>query len=638
MYFIQTKSGEIFGHWIKGNRNFLYDILNFWETNSNYRNYSFLILFLAIPIFWILLNYKVLYNRIIYKIKNKNNLDSNSNWIYNQFTNEGSFKVLRKKFRAGKANFILGKVKKQFWNNPYIVNNTDAHGIVIGIPGSKKTEKIVIPGIVYNANLKDNEKPNLVISDPKKQILKRTGKILKENGYEIKVFDFIDVKNSLNWNPLQTIWDEVHSVPKNELDENNYNKAFEKIIEIVDALPWPTSRDIFWVNQAKTVAVTVIKFLLLYSLENKDFTIDFFNFKNVATFASSQVFKSGKWVEITKKNKEKNKYWSQLRNEQDALVNIADQTLSGFLANLANVLLPFSQNPVVSKITSKTSISIKDIVQSEKPYVIFLCFPDHKQVFNFLISMLVTQIYRDAIDYANLLPKQKLPKMLQFYLEEFNSLMLPSVADWMAISRSRNILFLLIIQSYEQLKKYDEKGRDASAITAQARLTILLETNSDETLKSLSTTLGDKEVKKESISQQTGTDKQTISTSEQKEPVMSISALKYKDKDMTIISSGGSKPIALNLIPAYEYLKDDSYVHQLSNELEQETYSDWDFFKMEKMNLLKEPKLSIKEIFNEAINEESKKFKLRQINFKQFETYNCYNTFLKETNEESKDE
>nr|WP_233752024.1 type IV secretory system conjugative DNA transfer family protein [Mycoplasmopsis agalactiae] len=127
------------------------------------------------------------------------------------------------------------------------------------------------------------------------------------------------------------------------------------------------------------------------------------------------------------------------------------------LANASNVLIAFSQNPIASRITSKTTINIKEIVRAEKPYVIFLCFPDHKQVFNFLISMLVTQIYRDAIDYANSLPKQKLPRMLQFYLEEFNSLKIPDIANWMSISRSRNILFLLVLQSYEQLKKYSEK-------------------------------------------------------------------------------------------------------------------------------------------------------------------------------------
>nr|WP_233752026.1 type IV secretory system conjugative DNA transfer family protein [Mycoplasmopsis agalactiae] len=64
----------------------------------------------------------------------------------------------------------------------------------------------------------------MVISDPKKQILARTGNIFKQNGYEIKVFDFIDAKNSLYWNPLQQIWEEVHNTPKEELMPDNYNR------------------------------------------------------------------------------------------------------------------------------------------------------------------------------------------------------------------------------------------------------------------------------------------------------------------------------------------------------------------------------------------------------------------------------
>ncbi|MCE6090904.1 type IV secretory system conjugative DNA transfer family protein [Mycoplasmopsis agalactiae] len=643
MYFVQTKSAEIFGYWVKGSRNFFSDVWLFWKINSTYRNYSFLILFTGMPIFWLIFSYKVLYNKIIYKIKNRNNPEENSNWTYNQFTNEGSGRVLRKTFKAGKANFILGKIDKPFWKSPYIVNNTDAHGIVIGIAGSKKTEKIVIPGIDYNANLAQSEKPCMVISDPKKQILARTGNIFKQNGYEIKVFDFIDAKNSLYWNPLQEIWEEVHNTPKKELMPDNYNRAFEKIIEIVDALPWPINdKDTIWVTQAKAIIAAIIKFMLLYSLENGEFTLDFFTFKNVAAYTSMQLFTKGKWIDITKKFKEKNKYWLDFQKEQDALITIVPQTLSGMLANASNVLIAFSQNPIASRITSKTTINIKEIVRAEKPYVIFLCFPDHKQVFNFLISMLVTQIYRDAIDYANSLPKQRLPRMLQFYLEEFNSLKIPDIADWMSISRSRNILFLLVLQSYEQLKKYSEKGKDGDAIKSQARLTILLETNSDETLKSISTTLGDKEVKKESISKQSDSNKQTVSTSESKEAVMSIAQLKYKDKDMTIISSGGNKPIALRLVPAYKYLNTDSYTHILQNDNDNENIVDWDFAQMKKANLVTINKETNKEAnddtyWQSANNEEMLRQKLSFVDFKKIKTYSCFNTISKSESDEDEE-
>jgi membrane protein, putative (traD/traG family) len=79
----------------------------------------------------------------------------------------------------------------------YLVNNTDAHAIVLGISGSKKTEKIVMPNIHYNISLPFEKEPNMVITDPKKQILTRTGAAFIKNGYNIKVFDFADSENSL---------------------------------------------------------------------------------------------------------------------------------------------------------------------------------------------------------------------------------------------------------------------------------------------------------------------------------------------------------------------------------------------------------------------------------------------------------
>lgn len=82
------------------------------KINTNYRNYSFLIIFAGMLFWFIALSYQVWIRWIIYKIKNRNNSNSENNWTYNQFTNEGSSKLLRKKFKSGKANFILGKVDK----------------------------------------------------------------------------------------------------------------------------------------------------------------------------------------------------------------------------------------------------------------------------------------------------------------------------------------------------------------------------------------------------------------------------------------------------------------------------------------------------------------------------------------------
>ncbi|MCK8461670.1 type IV secretory system conjugative DNA transfer family protein [Mycoplasma capricolum subsp. capricolum] len=587
MIIIQAKNSQIITDWVLQKRSIVSDFSDFWEVSSFYRNITILIIVSGSIVFLAFFNYKIWWEKIKNRITNQKEVNPN-NWEYNQFTKEGNLKSFKKKFQPGQPNFSLG----MFDINPkkqYLINNTDAHAIVLGISGSKKTEKIVLPNIWYNATLAHHLKPNMIITDPKRQILSRTGKMLIENGYNIKVFDFEDAKKSLYWNPLEQVWWTLHSKPKEQLDEFDYASAYDKIIEIVELLAWINKEDSMWESNAKNIIILILKFLLLYSLEDETFTLDFYNIPNITQTLSERYVKNGAWVKIAEKYKTKNRYWFEFFGEQKSMIDIVPETLSGILTNAINAVSSFSQNISIKKITSNITFSVKELIRdNSKPFAVFICFPDHKNIFDFLMSMLITQIYQESVDFANTLPKQKLKRMLQFYLEEFNSLYLPKIPDWMAISRSRNILFMLIIQSYEQLQKYSTKGRDYKTIKSQARLNFLLETNSDETLKSFSTALGEKIIKKETISE--SEKNKTVSVSEQKELIMSVSELKYKNPDMTIISTGGSKPIAIKLKPAYEYLPDQDYVHP--NNLKDEAKKvEWDFIAMKKI-VLKDQKES----------------------------------------------
>ncbi|AGJ90643.1 type IV secretory system conjugative DNA transfer family protein [Mycoplasma putrefaciens] len=605
MIVAKAKSGEIINDWIFKRRIFSNDLFDFWRISSLYRSLTILIIITGSFGFLTFFNHKIWWKKIKKRILKSKQL-SNDNWEYNQFTKEGDLRSFKKKFKPGEANFSLGmfdiKPKRQ-----YLVNITDAHAIVLGISGSKKTEKIVLPNIWYNATLPYDKKPNMVITDPKKQILFRTGKMFKANDYNIKIFDFEDARKSLYWNPLEQVWLTLHSKPKDQLDEFDYANAYDKIIELVDLLAWTSNDDSMWEANAKNIVILVLKFLLLYSLEDDRFSLDYYNIPNLTHTLSERYIKNGAWVKITEKLKTKNRYWFEFYGEQKSIIDIVPETLSGILTNAIKAVNSFSQNISIKKITSNITFSVRELIRdSSKPFVIFICFPDHKNIFNFLMSMLITQIYQESIDYANTLPKQKLKRMLQFYLEEFNSLHLPQIPDWMAISRSRNILFMLIIQSYEQLQKYSAKGKDYKAIKAQARLNFLLETNSEETLKSFSSSLGEKLVLKQSISE--SEKNKTTSTTEQKELIMSVSELKYKNPDMTIISTGGSKPIAIKLKPAYEYLPDEEYI-QPTNEIIENTKAEWDFITMQKIILNShkniKTQLNVKSKDNQQINKQN---------------------------------
>ncbi|MDQ0567621.1 type IV secretory system conjugative DNA transfer family protein [Mycoplasma yeatsii] len=582
MIVVKEKSFSAIVGWLTSKRNVITDFFNFWTTNSSHRNWTIVIIVGGIFVFLTYFNHQKWWEKIKKKVFKNKDLTKN-NWEYNQFTKDGDFRAFKDKFKAGEPNFSLGMLNIK-GKKHYLVNNTDSHAIVLGISGSKKTEKIVIPNIWYNATLPNEKKPNMVITDPKKQILSRTGKMFLENGYNIKVFDFDDSLKSLYWNPLEQIWKTLHSKPKEQLDEFDYGKAYDKIIELVEMLPWTNEENSMWEQNAKNILILLLKFFLLYSLEEETFTLQHYTIANLIPTLSTDFIKNGKWIEIAQENQKNNQYWFDLCAEQKPFIDIVPETLSGILTNATKAINSFSQNISIKKITSNITFRVKEVVRDEsKPYVIFICFPDHKNIYNFLMNMLITQIYQEAVDYANTLPKQKLKRMLQFYLEEFNSLLLPQIPDWMAISRSRNVFFMLIIQSYEQLQKYVSKGRDYRAIKAQARLNFLLETNSEETLKSFSQSLGEKIVKKQSISESENRTSTTIS--EQKELIMSVSDLKYKNPDMTIITSGGSKPIAIKLTPAYEYLPNDEYIHPITNKRNVVVEKVWDFSTMKESEL-----------------------------------------------------
>ncbi|UUD34835.1 type IV secretory system conjugative DNA transfer family protein [Mycoplasmopsis caviae] len=569
-----SKDTQLIGNWFSKQRSFINDVMTFYNTSSKIRLYVILTMILGPVALFVFFRWKIIWSWI-WSFKNKDEL----NWTYNQFDNDksGTFKEFKKQFSNDEPNFIFGYLGPK---KGYVVNKTDSHAIVLGIAGSGKTEKILIPNIIRNAQLPEEKRPCFVVTDPKGDILQRTGEVLKENGYIIKLFDLDDPDNSVKWNPLKRVWDIFHSKPVEELTEQDYSDGYGEISELVNSLKWPANGDKdIWVPQAKNLIILILKFLILYSLENKNFELKYFNFSNINKFLNVETFKKGKWIEITGKNKNKNVYWNKLASGISSFINIAPETLTSFLTNAVKVMSDFSNNLIVERITSSDNFELREIISSEKPYAIFIKFPDHKDNIQFLIPILISQVYKTALDYVNSLPSKKLNRPLNFLFEEFNSIgILQPLGNWMSISRSRRIFFLLVLQDYEQLAKYNSGQKEDVVIKSQARLTYFLETNNENTLESFSKMLGDKETTKESKS--VNEKSESVTTSTQKERLMSVGEIKYKDPSMMIVLSGGTKPIAIKPIPAWQYLKHlKTYNHQ-EQKLELDNSTSWNFQSM----------------------------------------------------------
>ncbi|MBU4693439.1 type IV secretory system conjugative DNA transfer family protein [Mycoplasma zalophidermidis] len=563
---------QIIQDWFNHRRNLLKDVMSFYSRDNGWIFILVILVVSLVVLVWIK------YHDWLKAFQKQMKGSETSAYLWNENTHQGSLKKLKKEFaNDDEVGFVIGHIKK----HGTLVNHTDAHMILLGIAGSGKTWRILFENIRRNASLPENKKPNLVITDPKGELLQATGGILKENGYDIKLFDFDDMYNSVYWNPLKTVWDCLHR--DRELVINDYYDAINRINEIVENLPYGDEKNSIWVSQAKNCIKLVIKFMAFYSVINSEFKLDYFTLENTYTFLNIDMFTKGLWRKEIKQNSNINKLWNDIYTEMEALANTTPETLSGFLTNAQNALGLFKTSPIIQKITSGNNVDFIDMFNNNKPFAIFIKFPDHKKANSFLIPILISQIYEQAISKANENKDLRLERTLLFILEEFASIQnLKNIADWMSISRSRKIFFALTLQDYTQLDKYNTGANENKLIKSQARLTVFLETNNQETLRDISEMMGESKVERTST---TSSDKGTSTTrSVQSEKTMSVSQLKFKSKKDALILSGGYKPILIKPLFAFDYTNiDKSYRHREPQEVRNHDKA-FDFLKLKPIN------------------------------------------------------
>ncbi|WP_051622799.1 type IV secretory system conjugative DNA transfer family protein [Mycoplasmopsis primatum] len=572
-----NKNAKLVGLWITRKSDFMNDLNSFYYRNDKYSVFCVLAIVASVFIMFMFLNWRWLLSKSAkFFINGKDNKES---WEYNVLTHEGlSRRRFLKKFRSDVSGWTFGYLGSK---DGYVVpTKKDLHSCVIGISGSGKSEKVIIPNICRNALLKDSEKPNFIITDPKGEILQKTGRFLQDNGYTVKVFDFENYQVSVKWNPLKMIWDAFHSKSEKELTKNDYSVGYQLIYELVNSFKWADNqKDSIWVSNAKNIVICIIKFLVLYSLINGDFTLEFFNMSNVVKYLNIDTLTKSKWVSILNKNKNRDEYWNKLYADISGFISTAEDTLSGYLSNAMSALMQFSADVGVEEITSNHNLDMNALFDDEKPFVVFVKFPDHKKSSQFLISIVISQIYKIAVDKANTDAHKKLKRKLLFMLEEFNSIeRLNDFENWLSISRSRQIFFLVVLQDYEQLQKYNSGKNEHIQIKSQFGLTWFLETANEDTLESFSKMLGEKEVEKVSTSTNSsgGNSK---STSMQRERIMSVADIKYKSPDTSIILCSKVKPILMRPVPAWKYFDYDYYENDEFTESEKAKVY-WDFEKM----------------------------------------------------------
>ncbi len=347
----------------------------------------------------------------------------------------------------GKAETITKKyTDKNKEENIILTQNTS-----IGLDGRKhrRNLNVLICGGSGAGKTRFYAKPNImqantsfVILDPKGEILRDTGNLLKEKGYEIKVIDLIDMEKSHCYNPFVYI--------KND---NDIQRLVTNIFK--NTTPKGSqAQDPFWDNAAMMLLLALM-FLLYYKAppEEQNFptVLELIRYGDINedddTLPSPLDLLFDK-LEETEPEHIAVKYYKAYRKGSGKTLKSIQITL---LARLEKFNLTSLAN-----ITQSDDLELQSI--GEKKTAVFGVIPDNDSSFNFIIGMLYTQLFQQLYYCADFKHGGRLPVHVHFVMDEFANVALPDEFDkLLATMRSREISVSIIIQNLAQLKALFEK-------------------------------------------------------------------------------------------------------------------------------------------------------------------------------------
>ena len=337
--------------------------------------------------------------------------------------------------------------------------------IVCGGSGSGKTRYYCLPNILQ-ANA------SMVILDPKGELYRMTSGYLESRGYAVKVLDLLHMYDSHCYNPFRYINsdNDVQKLVTNLFNSTNEGKH---------------ASDPFW-DTAAQMLLSALIFYLHYEApedeQNFDMVMDMLRAgaisgeKNQETSVLDLLFYN---LEEKDPSHVALKYYRNYRSG-------APQTLQSIQITLAARLEKFN-------LRTLSSLTITDEMEldrlGEKKMAVFAIIPDNDPSFNFLVSILYTQLFQQLFYIADNRYGGTLPVPVHFIMDEFANVALPVSFDKiLSVMRSRNISVSIILQNMAQLRALFEK--EWESIVGNCDELLYLGGNEKETHKYLSELIG----------------------------------------------------------------------------------------------------------------------------------------------------
>ena len=302
--------------------------------------------------------------------------------------------------------------------------------LVIGGSGAAKTRSFVLPNIL-TANT------NYVITDPKSEVLLATGGYLKEQGYDVRVLNLVNLEQSDGYNPFRYL-----------RDEKDVLKLVNNLIQSTTPKGSHES-DPFW-TKAETALLQAI--ILMLFQDAPEYEQNFSMVMRVLEYAEVREEDEGHVspLDLLFESIERRRPDSVAVRQYKVFKLAAGKTAKSILVSTAVRLAPFNL-PQIQALTDHDDMDLYTL--GEKKVALYAVIPDNDNTFNFLVSLLYAQAFQALYYSADQIHHGPLPRHVRFVLDEFAAMPLPGFTRELATMRSRSISASVIIQNMAQIKE-----------------------------------------------------------------------------------------------------------------------------------------------------------------------------------------
>ncbi len=342
-------------------------------------------------------------------------------------------------------------VNKKYAQHPKSENKLMTQNVSIGLNAKKHRRNLntLVCGGSGAGKTRFYCKPNLmqantsfVILDPKGEIVRDVGKLLEAKGYEIKVLDLISMEKSHCYNPF------VYLQSDNDIQRlvtNLFKSTTPKGSQ---------SNDPFWDTAASMLLLALIFYLHYEAPEDEQ------NFAMVMEMLRAGAIED----EEEPRPSPLDNLFSELEYENPEHIALkyyhsyhagSAKTLKSIQITLAARLEKFNLESLAA-LTTTDELELETL--GEKKTALFALIPDNDTSFNFLVSILYTQLFQQLFYSADHIHGGSLPIPVHFLMDEFANVSLPDDFDKiLSVMRSRSVSVSIILQNLAQLKALFEK-------------------------------------------------------------------------------------------------------------------------------------------------------------------------------------